>query len=177
MRAVTVTDVIVGRLVKAFGIRGEVKFNPTDDFWEEVLSSKRLVYRRETADGVKEGPFSLKHFRPHKNCYVFTFDGVQDRNTAEALVGADIFVDIDTIDVDLPEQRRPFQVVGMTVKNEDGEVLGTVSSIIFSPAHDVYEVTGDSGDFMVPAISEFVISIDEDSKEIVIRPIPGLIDG
>ncbi len=171
------TDVIIGRLVKAFGIRGEVKFNPTDDFWDDVLGSKKLTFRRETAEGVEEGPFAIKHFRPHKNCYVFTFDGVKDRNSAEALVGTDIIVDIDNIDIDLPEQRRPFQVVGMTVKDEEGNVLGTVSSVIFSPAHDVYEVTGESGDFMFPAISEFVISLDEDTKEIVIRPIPGLIDG
>jgi ribosomal 30S subunit maturation factor RimM len=89
MRAVGMTDVFLGRLVKAFGIRGELKLDPTADFWEEILYSKRLVLRRETGGGIEERPFALEKFRPHGRCYVVNLEGVADRNAAEELVGGE----------------------------------------------------------------------------------------
>ncbi|UCG51971.1 MAG: 16S rRNA processing protein RimM [Candidatus Latescibacterota bacterium] len=170
------TDVFLGRLVKAFGIRGEIKLHPTDDFWEEVLASKCLTLRRETTDGVEEEPVIVKRYRPHKNSYVVTLDGVADRNQAEALVGGELFIDDEKIDVELPKQKRPFQIIGTTVKDADGAIVGEVTSVIFSAAHDVYEVSGGGRVFLVPAVPEFIVSMDEEKRELVIRPVPGLMD-
>ena len=169
------TDVLVGRLVKPFGIRGELKLHPAEDFWEDVLESKRLTLRWETDDVVKERDITFTRYRPHGNCYVVCVDGVNDRNSAETFVGRDIYINSEKIDVPLPDQKLPFQVLGAVVKSEDGEVLGEVTSVIFSAAHDVYEVGNDERSFMVPAVSEFIVSIDEEKREIVIRPLPGLI--
>ena len=82
------TDVFLGRLVKAFGIRGELKLDPTADFWEDILRSKRLVLRRETDGGIEERPRRAREFRPHGRCYVVDVEGVADRNAAEELVGS-----------------------------------------------------------------------------------------
>ena len=169
-------DVFLGRLVKAFGIRGELKLDPTADFWEEILRSKRLVLRRETDEGIEERPFVLSRFRPHGKCYVVVVEGVTDRNAAEELAGGELFIDGENIDVDLPEERLPFQVIGAAVKSAEGKALGEVTAVIFSPAHDVYEVSGPEGSFMVPAVPEFVVSIDDEAREIVIKTIPGLLD-
>jgi len=106
------TDVFLGRVVKAFGIRGELKLEPTGNFWEDVLRSKRLVLRRETDGGVEERPVALERFRPHGRCYVVDVEGVPDRNAAEELVGSELFIDDGSIDVKLPDVRLPFQVLG-----------------------------------------------------------------
>lgn len=171
------TDVFLGRLVKAFGIRGELKLDPTADFWEDILRSKRLVLRRETGGRVEEKPFALERFRPHGRCWVVDVEGVSDRNAAEELVGAELFIDGSDIDVDLPEERLPFQVLGAVVRSIEGKELGEVTGVVFSPAHDLYEVSGPEGSFMVPAVPEFVVSIDDEKREIIIRTIPGLVDG
>ncbi len=169
-------DVYLGRLVKAFGIRGSLKLDPAVDFWEGVLDSKRLVLRTKTADGVEERAVALVSSRPHGNGYVVDIEGVTDRNAAEDLAGSELFIDADGIDVELPEKRLPFQVIGAAVRSTDGKRLGDVSDVFFSPAHDVYEVRGERGTFMVPAVPEFVVSIDADKREITIRTIPGLVD-
>ncbi len=171
------TDVFLGRLVKAFGIRGELKLNPTADFWEDILRSKHLVLRREADGRIEERPVALERYRPHGRCYVVDIEGVADRNAAEEIVGGELFIDGASIDVDLPEEKLPFQVIGAAVKTVEGKALGEVTAVVFSPAHDVYEVSGPNGSFMVPAVPEFVVSIDDEKKEIIIRTIPGLVEG
>jgi len=170
------TDIYLGRIVKAFGIKGELKFHPSDDFWESILQSKQLMLHIEDdKDGVSR-PVVFRRSRPHGKNYVVKIDAVDDRTGAEALVGSDVFVSEDEIDVDLPESLLPYQLVGMTAKNEHGVVLGHISSVVYSAAHDIYEITNDDGSFLVPAVPEFIVSMDEDSRTIVIRPMPGLIE-
>jgi len=175
MRAVAMPDVYLGRLVKAFGIRGALKFNPAADFWEGVLASKHLVLRTETADGSEKREVVLSSSRPHGNGYVVDLEGVTDRNAAEDLAGSELFIDAGNIDVELPEKKLPFQVIGAAVRTPEGRVLGEVTNVIFSPAHDVYEVGGERGTFLVPAVPEFVVSMDADKREITVRTIPGLV--
>lgn len=166
-------DIFLGRIVKAFGIRGELKFHPSDDFWEDVLESRRLMVHWPAAAGEKS-QLVIDRSRPHGNNYVVKIKGIDDRNAAEDLVGGTVFIAENDLDVDPPKKLLPFQVVGMTVKDEEGEVLGEVDSVIYSSAHDVYEVKGAKRSFMVPAVPEFVVSVDEAGREMTIRPIPGL---
>jgi 16S rRNA processing protein RimM len=173
------STIYLGRLVKAFGIKGELKFVGSDNFWGEALQSQRLELRR-LADGgdVERRPVTIERSRPHGNNYVVKLEGVDDRNGAEQAIGGELFVDSGDLDVELPDRELPFQVVGLTVKTEDGEVVGRVRSVIFSAAHPVYDIEGPDGrDVMIPAVAEFVVAKDEDAREITIRPIPGLLDG
>lgn len=170
------TDVFVGQLVKPFGIRGEMKLCPTVDFWTDVLRSTRLVLRRETADGFAERAIAFERYRSHGNCFVVRIEGVDDRNAAEELVGGEVFIDSEDLDIEPPDRLLPFQVVGATVKTEEGAILGEVTSVVFSAAHDVYEVEGENGTFLVPAVPEFVVSVDESARVVTIRPMPGLMD-
>ena len=170
------TEVFLGRLVKAFGIRGEVKLHPSDDFWPGVLASKRLFLQAETAGKSRRRPITFARSRPHGNSYIVRIDGVDDRDRAEGMVGGELFIEEDEIDVELPDKSMPFQIIGSTVKDENGVVLGKVTSVVFSPAHDVYEVTGRESTFLLPVVPEFVISHDGRKHELVIRIQPGLID-
>jgi len=60
---------------------------------------------------------------------------------------------------------------------EAGEDIGTVSNVLPHPAHDVYVVhrTGHP-EQMIPAVDEFIVAIDLDAEQIVIRPIDGLLE-
>lgn len=174
----TVTnELYLGRFVKPFGIRGELKFVASDDFWPEVLSSRELVVQREDGDAVTRRGVSVERFRPHGGAFVVKLEDVETRNDAEGEVGGELTVDLDRLDVDLPGESRPFQVVGRVVKLEDGRVVGRVTSVVYSSAHPVYEVTGDEGVSLIPAVPEFIVEHDGEDGEITIRPIPGLIDG
>lgn len=169
--------VFLGRFVKAHGIRGELKLYASEDFWFEVLESRELYAERETGDDVERYPVRVERARPHGTQYVLKLEGIDDRSDAEREVGADLFVDLARLDVELPDRELPFQVIGMNVRTDDGRAIGTVTGVLDSPAQRVYEVTGDGGVVLIPAVPAFVVNRDEDKGEITIRPIPGLIDG
>ena len=176
MKVKTVTDIYLGRIVKAFGIRGELKFHPSEDFWQSVLESKHLMLHSPMDDGVNTRPAVLQTWRPHGSGFVVELDGVKDRNDAEAAVGTELFIADDQLDVDMPDEPLPFQLLGITAKTESGEVLGEISAILRSKAHDIYEITGASGSFMVPAVPEFIISVDVSDHTMIVRPVPGLME-
>lgn len=172
----TMADIYLGRIVKAFGIRGELKFHPSEDFWDGVLSSKHLRITSIDDGEATTREVVFKETRPHGMSYVVSMDGVVDRNQAEALVGSEVFVADEEIDVDMPQYPLPYQLVGLKVQTESGEDLGEIASIVHSAAHDVYEVKGKRGDFLVPGVPEFVVSVDLEEGTLVLRPIPGLIE-
>lgn len=168
------SEIFLGRLVKAFGIRGELKFHPSEDFWEPVLTSTHLMMASESEGGTVKRGIVLERSRTHGNSYVIKIDGVDDRNTAETLVGAEVFVDEEALDVDLPEELLPYQVIGMKVVSEEGDVLGEVTSVLHSAAHDLYEVAAAGNEFLVPAVPEFVRDVDIGKRRMTVRVLPGL---
>src|SRR5688572_32948413 len=102
-------DVFLGRFVKAFGIRGELKLYASGDFWIEALASQRLYVAREGVDG-RRGVF-VEYAQPHQKQYIVKLEGVEDRSDAEQQVGLDLFIDLHEPDVDLPDYELPFQVM------------------------------------------------------------------
>jgi 16S rRNA processing protein RimM len=170
-------DIYLGRFVRPHGIRGELKLYASEDFWFEVLQSNQLYVERTQADGdVVKYPVHVESARPHGKQFVLKLEGVDDRSRAEEEVGASLFVDAAELDVDLPDHELPFQVTGMVVRTEDGRELGRVTAVLDSPGQRVYEVTGDNGVVLIPAVPAFIVGRDDARGEMTIRPIPGLID-
>jgi len=171
-----VAEVFLGRIVKPFGLRGELKFVATDDFWPAVFGSKQLEMRWLADGEVHSRPVTFESQRQHGGHFVVRIDGVEDRDDAESVVGSEVFIDYRDLDVAPPEEARPFQLVGRTVQVEGGRELGRVRSVMFSAAHAVYVVDGPDGEVMIPVVDEFVVGADEETGTITIRPIPGLVD-
>lgn len=167
-------EVFLGRFVKAFGIKGELKLYAAEDFWFEALDSERLFVARE-GDAEKRA-VAIEYAQPHQKQYIVKLEGIHDRSAAEEEVGADLFIDIETLDVPLPDRELPFQVIGMHVRTEDGREIGTITGVLASPGQSVYEVTGESGKVLIPAVDAFIIARNFDEGEMTVRPIPGLLD-
>jgi 16S rRNA processing protein RimM len=167
----------LGRFVKAQGIHGEVKLYASEDFWFGALASQELYAERANGDDVERYPVRVEEARPHGAQYVLKIEGINDRGEAEREVGAELFLDLSRLDVALPDHELPFQVIGMSVRTDDGRAIGTITGVLDSPGQRVYEVTGESGVVLIPAVPAFVVARDEERGEMTIRPIPGLIDG
>jgi len=76
----------------------------------------------------------------------------------------------------LPEGRYYiFDILGLTVETEAGEVLGTVDEVIRTPGNDVFVVRG-ARELLVPAISSVVLRIEPAQHRMVIRPMPGMLE-
>ena len=173
----TSARVFLGSIVKAFGIKGEMKFVGSDDFWPGVLDSKKLELQRFVDGRLVCRTVEIERWRAHGRNHVIKVKDINDRNGAEDEVGGELFVETGHLDVELPDEELPFQVIGKTVKTEDGRVLGPVVDVMFTAAHSVYEVQTREGNIMIPAVPEFIVADDsEENGEITIRTIPGLLD-
>lgn len=119
-------------------------------------------------------PRRLLSYEPGRDEMVCYFEGVTDRDAAQELVDQALYVPKESVRYDDPFADPGF--VGFGVVDEEGNDLGTVSGLMLTNAHYVWQVEEGGREWMVPAIDEFVVGIDEEAETIVVRLIPGLYD-
>ena len=160
-----------GRITTTHGVRGAVKIEPWCDS-PEVLASLPCVYfkKGEVYSAVKILKASV-----FKRFVIATLEGVKDIDAASALREKVVFAARE----DLPlEEGDNFiaDLIGLPVIDaESGRVYGTLSGVINNGATDIYEIETPSGQRLMPAVDEFVRSID-DEKGIFITPIEGMFE-
>lgn len=158
----------IGQIVNAVALKGEVKvYNYSDpdryDYLETVL--------------VGEERYTISKVRYQSGMVILKLKGVDDRNAAEALKGTDLFV-LESELPELPEDTYYIRdLIGMNVVLEDGKLIGEVKNVIQNSAQDVYEIKLENGKTgYIPAVSQFVLDVNLDKKEITVRLIEGLLD-
>ena len=156
--------IVIGKVVGTFGLKGTLKIWPDTDFPERFDEGRSVLI-----DGK---PREIVETRWHKLQARIRVKGVTRLELAEALIGCTVEVPAD----DLPElgenEYMIGDLMGLEVFNEAGERMGVVEDIIKGSAQDLYQVAG----VLVPAVKEFILSIDVPGKRMVIRPIPGMFD-
>lgn len=157
-----------GKIVNTHSLRGEVRIFPYCDDADFLCEFDVLYINGEPKDVVSA--------RVHKGQALIKFDGVNDINMAEALVGSIVFIDKD--DIELEEGRYFIEdLKGCSVFDIDsGECYGKVTNVIQTGANDVFEVSLDGKTVLVPKIDDVVKEIDVDEKRIVINVIKGLFE-
>ena len=102
--------------------------------------------------------------------------GVDGIAAAEGFKGKVVMVERAALG-ELPEgYHYVCDLLGLTVKTDEGQVLGVLEDIIKTGATDVYVITGDGGTVMVPAIDEVLVETDIEGGYIVVKPLKGLLD-
>ena len=162
--------IIIGRIRAPHGIRGEVRVELLTDFPERYRTLKRVYLgERHEARAVEAARFTPKGV-------LLKLAGVNARDAADALRGA--YVALPEADLPpLPTGNFPhLQVRGLSVYAEDGRHLGAVAEILTTGSNDVYVVRGGpSGEILLPAIADVILSIDLQAERITVRLIPGLV--
>lgn len=156
--------IVIGKVVGTFGLKGTLKIWPDTDFPERFDEGRSVLI-----DGK---PYEIIETRWHKLQARIRVKGVTRLELGEALIGFNVEVPAD----DLPElgegEYMVNDLMGLEVFNEEGERMGEVEDVIKGSAQDLYQVAG----VLVPAVKEFILSIDVPGKRMVIRPIPGMFD-
>lgn len=160
-----------GKIVGTHGIRGMVRIQPWSDSGEFLSSFDRFFLDDKGADSI-----AVKDIHPHGNVVIAKLEGVDSIEQAEQLRGKVIYLDRD--DVDLPEGRYFIDdLVGCEVYSADGVILlGTLSDVSQTGANDVWHVTKDGKEYLVPAIEQVIVSVDIDAAKIVLDPMKGIFD-
>lgn len=169
---------LVGRVVKAHGLRGEIKVAPeTDDLGR--LDAIKTLYLGRTPEAATAHAVEALRFQRTKRgpLALVQLGGTGTREAADALRKLGVYA----AEADLPplEEGEVFihDLIGLDVVGEDGAPLGTVKDVLQQPAHDVYIVARDgASDSLIPAVEAFVADLDLGARRLVIRPIEGLLD-
>ncbi|HEX6331592.1 MAG TPA: ribosome maturation factor RimM, partial [Actinomycetota bacterium] len=113
--------------------------------------------------------------RPHKDRVLVRFREIADRTAAEGLHRA-LLVVPESSSPSLPEGSWwDHQVEGCVITTESGRSLGTVREVIHTAANDVWSAVDEAGaETLIPVLRDVLVSVDVESKRIVVREIPGL---
>lgn len=163
--------VVVGRVVRPHGVRGELRVLPETDFPERLTTlGQAVLVRDERSEAVR-----IEAVRRTGDAVLVKVAGIDTPEAAAAWRGAVLAVPRE-LAAPLPEGRHyVFDVLGLTVETEAGEILGAVDEVLRTPAHDVYVVRG-RREVLIPAIASVVLRIEPAERRMVIRPIPGLLE-
>lgn len=159
----------LGQIVNAVGLKGESKVYPYTDYKERFEELDSLY--------IENTLYNIEKVRYMGEMAIVKFEGVSDRNAAEALKGSYLYIDRENArELDEDEYFIP-DLIGIEIKDEKGGVIGKLSDVIQNAAHDVYEIEMPDGrKFMIPAVGEFVLDVDMDSRVMTVRLIEGMID-
>ena len=158
----------LGKITAPQGIKGEVRVYPYTDELTRFSSIEAVLL-----DGQKR---KIQKVRYMKNMAVLKLEGVDDRNAAESLRNKELLLAKE----DLWEQPEDTyfidDLLGSAVISEDGAQVGTLKQVISRPAQDLYEIEkADGSTFLLPAVKEFIRSVDPENKTVTVKLIEGLL--
>jgi 16S rRNA processing protein RimM len=165
--------VLVGRIARPHGLRGQVIVNPETDFVDERFRVGATFWTR-SARGDEQ--LTVTSARVQNGRPVIGFDGFSSIDDVERLAGLDLRVpeeDLQPLDAGVYYHH---QLVGCAVETIAGEGVGHVVAVNGGAAGSVLEVDGPRGEVLIPLAVEICVEIDIGTKRIRIDPPDGLLD-
>ena len=159
----------IGKIVNTHGIRGEVKLQPWCDE-PELFDELEYLF----IEGEK---YNIVRNRFHKTCQIVQLENVNNIDDAERFKNKIVYINRDALE--LPEGRYYIaDIEGLTVKEQNGRILGVVDEIIKTGSNDVYSLkdTFNKKPVLIPVIEGVVLETNIDGGYIVVKLPKGLID-
>lgn len=152
----------VGRIVGAFGLKGQLKVELQTEFMERFDKGATLYIEGE--------PYVVKGSQIHKGRLLLSFSEFPNLTAAEKLQWKTLEADpLESVELD-DDEFMTKDLIGLMVLTEDGRPLGKVDQVLLYPAHDLLVV----GKVMIPAVKEFVLRVDLEQAQIVVRLLEGM---
>jgi 16S rRNA processing protein RimM len=171
-------DLVVGRVVKAHGIGGEVVVDVrTDDPYERFAPGSIL---RARARDKTERRLVVDSMREHSGRLLVRLEGVASRDAADALRGSLFVVDVaDLPPIEDPDEFYDHQLEGLRVRTTAGLDVGTVAEVLHTAAGEILAVRpteGDGPEILVPFVGAIVTTVSLEDGVVEIDPPDGLLD-
>jgi 16S rRNA processing protein RimM len=162
----------VARVGKPHGIRGEVTVQVLTDAPEDrfVPGTSFVV------EPAKAGPLTIKSARWNKDILLLGFEEVADRNRAEELRGARLFVETEELEDNDEEGWYEHELVGLEAR-VGTQVVGRVKALNTMPAQDLLVIEDQDGkEILIPFVEEIVPEVNTEEGYIVLTPPTGLFE-
>jgi 16S rRNA processing protein RimM len=176
--------VIVGRIGRPHGIRGEVVIGVRTDEPDLRFAVGATLDVAEKADEPAAGEqpgrqLTVAATHWHSGQLLVAFAGVTDRTAAAELTGSWLSVDTSQLpEIGDPDEFRDHELVGLSVRTCAGEPVGVVTDVLHygQDLLVVRRTDGQEGECLVPFVKAIVPEVDVRGGVVVIDPPPGLLD-
>lgn len=164
----------IGRIVGPHGIRGEVKVEPMTDFPERFQAGAKVSLGMQTGE-TEATPVEIATARPHQGRWLVQFSHVKDRNAAETLRDQYILIPEESAMPLGEHENYAHDLIGLDVATANGELIGKLVEILFTPANDVYITRGERGETLIPATREVILAVDLAARRMTVALPEGLL--
>ena len=166
--------VLVGRIARPQGHRGQVIVDPATDFPEERYKPGSTVYVQR---GGTVAPLVITAARMHQGRPVIAIEGVDTMNAAEELAGSELRVTVEALQPLPPGMFYEHDLIGCAVETTEGMAIGTVTRVEGGGEGSRLVVEGRGGDeILIPMTEAIVIGVHLAARRIVVQPPDGLLD-
>ncbi|MCU0496294.1 MAG: ribosome maturation factor RimM [Anaerolineae bacterium] len=144
--------------------------------YPERLSQTKHVYTSPDQAGERVTSHQIKSVRLTSDHALITLESVPDRNAAEFMRGLYVLIDLaDAVPLE-DDEIYLFQLIGMSVEMESGEVLGPITDVLETGANDVYVVQSERyGEVLIPVTEHTILETNTDENRIIVRLPEGLL--
>lgn len=170
---------VVGHVNKAHGTKGELFVWPLTDHPESTFAPGVILFPGDEAGEAPDPSWpslTLEGARPFRRGFLVRFEGIGDRNRAEALHGRYLFRPRPELDPLEDGEVFYHQLLGLRVVTVAGEQIGEVVEVYELRPADLLEVRGPEGTRHIPFLSSVVKEVDVAGGKLVIDPPDGLLD-
>ncbi|KJL18591.1 Ribosome maturation factor RimM [Microbacterium oxydans] len=165
----------VGRLVKAHGLKGGLKLELyTDNPEGRFVPGAGFTLQVPEASPWHGKEITVREYRVMNGNPVVFFEDVEDRDAADSLVRAILWIDQDADEAE-DDAWFDHQLVGLEVVRDD-TVIGRVVRVEHFPAQDLLIVKAGDDEVMVPFVSAIVPTVDVQAGRVIVTPPPGLFE-
>ncbi len=159
--------VVIGKVLKPFGVRGEFKVQPFTRTFEVFLRSEMLV--------VGEVCYVTRGIRFHKGSALVSLEGVDTPERVKELAGCLVKTDEQNLPPKEEDEYYWHELIGLSVHAIDGRGLGAISGLIETGANDVIEIHGQYGEILLPFTEQVIVEVNPDEGTILVDPPDGLV--
>ncbi|MFQ3574463.1 MAG: ribosome maturation factor RimM [Thermodesulfovibrionales bacterium] len=160
--------VTIGRVIKSWGNKGEILVQPITYDPDRFFLLEEVCF----SNGEKAQWRQIRNIRRHGKNLIISISDCTNLDDADSFKHQYIRID-KSESPQLPEgQYYYYELEGMNVYTIDNDFLGKIESIMQAGEADVYIVKDDDGkETLIPAIRDFIVSIDVDNKKMVVKPL------
>jgi 16S rRNA processing protein RimM len=163
---------VAGKVGGIHEIRGKIKVYPPSTTLQE-FSPGDVIFLRGSDRHIRR--YSVTSIDVHKRHILLGIEGISTADEAKGLVGCPVLIEKNRSKA-LPDgEFYWFQIVGLKVFTESGELLGEVKEILPTGSNDVYVVRDGQKEYLIPATESVIREINLKRRMIVIHPLEGLI--
>jgi 16S rRNA processing protein RimM len=164
---------LVGRVARAHGSRGQVIVNLDTDFADDRFKAGRTLL---VGPEGRPQPRRIRDVRFHQGRPIIGLEGVETMNDAEALAGAALWMRAADM-APLPEGTyRHHDLIGCEVSDQQDRIIGRVTAVEGPTERSQLVVQGARGEVLIPLVADICISVDPAAQRIVVNPPDGLIE-